>query len=139
MQKFAAAQQKGDPAEVQRLMTQYQALLGGIPDSASLDKAALPKCGARPVKPASMVQAAALNARADSLHVLVQGLEGSGTGVMGAAVGMTDVQAHMVWERIASWLSGMRKDAPITVTFTRAEYDELVSRRSALRKAFNGS
>jgi len=52
---------------------------------------------------------------------------------------MTDLQARMMWERVQSWLNGMQKAAPITRTFTKAEYDLLVSRRSDLRKAFSGS
>ncbi len=139
VQQLGAAQQKGDAAEVQRLTQRYQSLFGQVTDSAALDKAAAPKCGARPAKPASMVQAEAYRSRADAAQKEADALDGNSTGVTGAAVGMTDVQAHMIWERIESWLSGMRKDAPITVTFTRAEYDELVARRSALRKAFNGS
>ena len=139
MQQMGAAQQKGDAAETQRLMERYQAVVGGVTDSVAIDKAAAPKCGARPARPASMVQVEALRRRADAMQKEAEALEGGGTGVSGAAVGMSDVQAQMIWERIASWLSGMRKDAPITVTFTRAEYDELVARRSALRKAFSGS
>ena len=52
---------------------------------------------------------------------------------------MTSVQARMFWERIASWLAGMRQDVPITRTFTKSEYDLLTARRSALRRAFSGS
>ncbi len=139
MQQLSAAQQKGDAAEVQRLTARYQGLFGQVTDSAAIDKAAVTKCGARPAKPASMVQAEAYRSRADAAQKEASSLEGANSGVSGAMVGMTDVQSQMIWERIESWLSGMRKDAPITVTFTRAEYDELVARRSALRKAFNGS
>ena len=139
MQEMASAQQKGDAEEMQKVTARYQAMFGQVTDSAAIDKAAVAKCGSRPVKPASMVQSAALRSRADAIEKEARALEGASTGVAGASVGMTNVQAHMVWERIESWLSGMRKDAPITVTFTRAEYDQLVARRSALRKAFNGS
>lgn len=139
VQQMGAAQQKGDAAEVQRLTARFQSLFGQVTDSAAIDKAAVTKCGARPTKPASMVQAQAFNRRADAAQKEAESLEGANSGVSGAMVGMTDVQSQMIWERIESWLSGMRKDAPITVTFTRAEYDQLVERRSQLRKAFNGS
>ena len=139
MQAMGAAQARGDTAEARRSMERLQSSMGGAVDSASVEKAAASKCGARPSKPAGMLRARLLNARADSIELQGRALSGAGTGVRGAEVGMTDVQSRMFWERIQSWLTGMRKDAPITITFTRAEYDLLVSRRAALRKAFNGS
>ena len=120
-------------------MERLQSSMGGSIDSASVDKASVSKCGSRPVKPAGMIRAQQLNARADSIDVQARTMSGNGSGVKGSEVGMTDVQSRMFWERIQSWLSGMRKDAPITITFTSAEYDLLVSRRGVLRKAFSGS
>ncbi len=140
MQEMAAAQRTNDQAAVLRAQEKMVRAIGGAAtDSASIDRAAVSKCGARPRKPASMVRTALLRARADSVSRAANGLLASSGGVSGSAVGMTDVQARMFWERIASWLTGMRKDAPITVTFSRSEYDLLVARRGALRKAFNGS
>ena len=139
MQELALAQQKGDAAATQVAMAKYAEIMGGATDSVSLDRAAATKCGGRPSRPASMLRYAQLNARADSLNRVGQELLGANTGVKGAAVGMTDIQARMFWERIASWLVGMRDDAPITKTFSKSEYDLLVARRSVLRKAWYGS
>ena len=139
MQAMSAAQQSGDTVAVNRAIARMTTLMGGILDSASLDKAALPRCGARPRKPASMVRAELLKARADSIEVVARQLMSTSGGVKGADVGMTDVQSRMFWERIQSFLNGIRQDAPITRTFSKAEYDLLVSRRAALKTAFSGS
>ncbi|MBC7841903.1 MAG: hypothetical protein H7099_06310 [Gemmatimonadaceae bacterium] len=139
MQELALAQQRGDAAATQVAMAKYAEIMGGAADSVSLDRAAATRCGGRPSRPASMVRYAQHNTRADSLYKVGQELLGANTGVKGAAVGMTDIQARMFWERIASWLVGMRDDAPITKTFSRSEYDLLVARRSVLRKAWYGS
>lgn len=139
MQAMSAAQQRGDAAGVQRATERMQTLMGGATDSASLDRAAVGKCGARPAKPASMVRSELLRARADSVEKAARTLIGASGGVKGAEVGMTDAQASMFWERIQSWLNGMQPSAPITRTFTKAEYELLVARRGELRKAFSGS
>jgi hypothetical protein len=139
MQQVAAAQQKGDPEAIQKAQQRYQALFNQVTDSGAIDKAAAPKCGPRPTQPESMVRAAAYRTRADADQKEAEALEGSSAGVSGAAVGLTDVQAQMEWERIQSWLYGMRPEYPISVTFTRVEYDQLVAHRSPLRKAFSGS
>jgi hypothetical protein len=139
VQEMGAAQARGDAAGTQRAQARLQSLMSVVTDSAEIDRSAQAKCGARPVRPASMVQSDALTARADTIERGAPGQGGAGSGVAGAAVGMTDLQSRMFWERIQSWLSGMRKNAPITVTFTRNEYNLLVARRGALRKAFSGA
>jgi len=139
MQTMAAAQQRGDTAALFRAQQRYQAVMGGAGDSASLDRAATPKCGARPIKPPVVVRQEALAARAESLRKAADALMSASGGVKGAEVGMTDVQAKMFWERIQSWLNGMQQNAVITRTFTQGEYDLLVSRRDALRRVFSGS
>ena len=139
VQEIGAAQQSGDTAAVRRAQEKMTQMFGVATDSVSLDRSASPKCGARPAKPASMVRAAAFRARADSVEREARALNSTSGGVKGAEVGMTDVQARMFWERIASWLAGMRNDAPITRTFAKAEYDILVAKRGDLRRAFSGS
>jgi hypothetical protein len=139
VQEIGAAQQSGDTAAVRRAQEKMTRMFGVSTDSVSLDRSATPKCGARPVKPASMVRAEAFHARADSVERESRGLNLASGAVKGAEVGMTDVQARMFWERIASWLAGMRNDAPITRTFAKAEYDILVAKRGDLRRAFSGS
>ncbi len=138
MQAMAAAQQSGDAAAIQRAQDNLMRLAGAVTDSASLDRAAAAKCGARPAKPASMVRSEAFQARADSTRTAANALMSSSGGVKGNEVGMTDLQAQMFWERIMSMLNGMRQDALITRTFTKAEYDLLVARRRELRSAFSG-
>lgn len=138
VQEVSAAQQRGDTAGVRRAQEKMAtAMGGGATDSVSLDKAAAPKCGARPAMPASMVRSARFKARADSLEVLARTESGAAARVKGADVGMTDVQARMFSERVRSWLAGMRQDAVITRTFSKAEYDLLVGRRTELRKLFS--
>lgn len=139
MQTLSAAQQRGDTVAANRAMLRMTTFMGGATDSASLDKAALAKCGARPTRPSSMVRVALLKARADSIEGVARRLISTSGGVKGSDVGMTDVQSRMVWERIQSFLNGIRQDAPITRTFSKGEYELLVSRRAALKTAFSGS
>ena len=113
-------------------------VMGAAGDSASLDRAAVAKCGARPAKPASMVRAEAFRARADSSLKIANGLIGDFGCPRGTEVRLTDLQAKMFCERITSWLNGMRQDALITRTFTKAEYDLLVARRRGLRAVASG-
>jgi hypothetical protein len=140
MQEISATTQRGDTAGTRRAQERLYATIGITPtDSASLDRASVGKCGARPARPAIMIRSERLRQRSDSLALGLTALRGGGRGVKGEEVGMTDVQSRMFWERVASWLSGMRDAAPVTKTFTRAEYDLLVARRGALQKAFNGA
>jgi hypothetical protein len=138
-QAVGAAQQRGDTAEVRRLQERMMAQLGvAQTDSVSLDRLARTKCGARPTMPASMLQYAQYNARADSVRAQAQG--GAGRGFpAGAALSITDRQSRMLWERIQSWLNGVNDSAPITKTFTKGEYDLLLAKRGDLRRAFSGS
>ena len=140
VQQIGAAQQKGDAAEVQRLTQRYQAMFNQVTDSAAIDKAAASKCGARPTKPQSMVRAAAYYSQANAEQKEVDKLEGANGAVLGSAIGLTDEQAHMMWDRIMAFLSGAaRKEVPLTYTFTRKEYDNLIQNRSPLAKALRGS
>ncbi|MCC7052051.1 MAG: hypothetical protein IT355_02210 [Gemmatimonadaceae bacterium] len=140
MQEMGAAQQRGDQAAAQRATERAMNLMGSSADTTVLNRGIRTKCGATPAKPASMVRAEAYNARSQAVQKESEGLLAS-TSPSGADVGggMTNAQSRMMWERIASWLAGMRQDAAITRTFTRAEYDLLTSRRSDLRRAFSGS
>jgi hypothetical protein len=139
MQEISAASQRGDTVAVRTAQERMFAAMGiPLTDSASVDKAAVSRCGARPAVPASKLRAERLSARTDSLGRELAVLGGRGRGIAGSEVGMTDAQSRMFWERVASWLNGMRDGAPVTLTFSRAEYDLLVARRGDLRKAFNG-
>ncbi|MDZ7630355.1 MAG: hypothetical protein U5K74_03060 [Gemmatimonadaceae bacterium] len=139
MEGMATAQESGDPAALERAQRRLMALMGGGSDSASIDRAAVPKCGGRPPIPASIVRSQQFKAQADSVEKVARELYSVQGGVDGSEVGMTRAQAVAFWERIMSWLNGMKQDAPITRTFTKEEYDLLVSRRGELRKAFSGA
>jgi hypothetical protein len=139
LQEFAAAQQRGDAAAIERAQARMMSVMSAVTDSASVDRAAAPKCGARPTRPMSLVRTEALRARSDSAQQAANALLTAAAKVKGAEIGTTDVQASMIEERIKSLLAGMRQDAPITRTFTKAEYDLLVARRGALQRAYRGS
>ncbi len=139
MTAVATAQQAGDTAGVRRATERMQALMGMVSDSATIDRKAVAKCGARPQKPRSVVLADSLGKHANQLQADANALVSTSGGVKGSEVGMTDVQARMVWERVQSWLNGVQDSAPITRTFTKAEYDLLLARRGVLRKAFANS
>jgi hypothetical protein len=138
-QEMSAASQRGDQAAMQSVQRRIGAILGIETDSAAFDAKIVPTCGARPRMPASMIAYQRMRARADSTDSRARSLMGRGMSVPGSAVGMTDVQSRMFYERIASWSIGMRQDAPITRTFSRAEYDLLVSKRSDIRRLFSSS
>ena len=133
------AQQAGDSVATRRAAERLARAFGMEMDSAALDRKAIPKCGARPAKPRSMVVSDSLVTLANAKETEANALVGATGGVKGREVGMTDEQARTVWERIQSWLNGVQDSAPITRTFTRAEYDLLVARRNSLRKAFANS
>lgn len=135
MQEMATAEQRGDKAASARAQAKLQALMGVVTDSAAIDRSAVAKCGTRPGKPRSMLVSDSLSARAAAMRTAANALLADGDCPKGATLGMTDVQAAMFCERLRSWLGGMRQDAPITRTFTKAEYDLLLARRSDLRKA----
>ena len=139
MSAMAAAQQSGDTAGMRRATERMQAMMGMVSDSAAVDGKATAKCGVRPSRPRSMVVADSLGKRADQMQADADALISSRGGVKGSDVGMTDVQSRMVWERIQSWLNGVQDSAPITRTFSKSEYDLLLARRGALRKAFANS
>ncbi|MES3034384.1 MAG: hypothetical protein V4813_10370 [Gemmatimonadota bacterium] len=139
MNAVVAAQQSGDTVAVRRATARMQAAMGMVTDSAAIDRKAVAKCGARPARPRSVVLADSLSKRATALQADANALISTSGGVKGSEVGMTDVQARMVWERIQSWLNGVQDSAPITRTFSKSEYDLLLARRGALRKAFANS
>ena len=140
MEALGQAQQSGDSAAVARATERMQrTMFGGAVDSAAIDRKAASTCGARPVQPRSVILSDSL-----LMVVRVKGTEANALrttagGVSGSEVGLTDEQARAMWERIMSWLNGVSESAPITRTFTRAEYDLLLARRGALKKAFDNA
>jgi hypothetical protein len=137
MQALAQAQESGDTAAVARATRRVQSTMGGgALDSASIDRRAVSTCGVRPARPRSVITADSLSKAAQDKSSEAGALFKTTGGVTGAEVGLTDEQAYEMWERIMSWLNGVRDGAPITRMFSRAEYDLLLGRRLDLKRAF---
>jgi hypothetical protein len=128
---------RGDTVGERKAFTELRELMG-MPDSASLDKRAAPTCGARPAVPAWIARQKRMTERSDSLRSVADAMGMNAARPTGKELGISETAAAAMDERIISWLSGMRPDAPVTVRFTRAEYDRLLARRDKLRKARYG-
>jgi len=130
-QKMAVAQQKGDTAEVRRLMIE---LNGGAPETANADSLAADKaCGSLPSQPAAMVQADKLNAQANKLSEDIRQLEEKSAATEVKESGMNERQYQMARERIEAYLSAMKyKSQPRG--FSAGELDALGGRRADLEK-----
>ena len=130
-QKMAVAQQKGDTAEVHRLMIE---LNGGSPESANADSLAADKaCGSIPPQPAAMVQADKLNAQANMLSEEIRLLEEKAAETEVKESKLNQRQYQMARERIEAYLSAMKyKSQPRG--FSGAELDALGARRADLEK-----
>ena len=137
MQAMAEAQARGDTAAARRHHDAFIRAAGGL-DEASFGRAITTKCGAAPTEPRWIATQTALRMRADSSRAKAA----RGMSVLarptGAALGVSEVAAAMVDERIMSFLAGMRPAAPITVRFTKLEYERLTARRGALTRARRG-
>jgi hypothetical protein len=136
MQALAQAQQSGDTAAVARAMRRVQTAVGGTLDTTTIDRNAASRCGAYPGRPRSVIVSDSLSKAAAARSTEANALLRSTGSVRGSEVGLTDEQAFAMWERIMSWFNGVSDSSPITRTFTRAEYDLLLARRGALRRAF---
>lgn len=139
-QRFSEALATGDSVAVRKAQLDMLAGEGMLTpaEKAKLSRTLAAACGAPTPKPTWMVQQEALEGRAQATRERHR-LAGLAAGKpSGADLGLTDVQAAMVDERIQSWRGGMRRDAPLTTRFTRQEYDRLVSRRSAIERAMRG-
>lgn len=137
MQAMAEAQARGDTAAARRHHDAFIRAAGGQ-DEAGFRRTVATRCGAAPSEPRWIATQTALRMRADSSRAKAA----RGMSVLarptGAALGVSDVAAAMVDERIMSFLAGMRPAAPITVRFTKKEYDRLTSRRPELVRARRG-
>jgi hypothetical protein len=137
MQAMAEAQARGDTAAARRSHDAVIRAAGGL-DEAGLRRATTTRCGAAPSEPRWMVAQTALRLRADSSRAKTARERSVLARPTGTALGVSDVAAAMVEERIMSFLAGMRPSAPITVRFTKLEYDRLVKRRGELSRARRG-
>ena len=131
-QKIAAAQQRGDTAEMRRLMTE---LNGGAGNDSRADSIAADKaCGPLPPKPAAMAQMEQLDAQANSLSDQIRKVEESSSATEVKESGLTERQYLMARERIEAYLSAMKyKSQPRG--FTPRELEALGARQGDLEKA----
>jgi hypothetical protein len=129
-QKMAVAQQKGDTAELRRLMVQ----MGAQEDDTKADTVAADKaCGPMPATPAVLVQMDQLDAQANELTEQIRTLEEKAAATEVKQSGMNERQFHMARERIEAYLSAMKyKSSP--GAFSSAEIEALGARRADLEK-----
>ena len=130
-QKMAVAQQKGDTAEVRRLMIE---LNGGAPESDNVDSLAADKaCGSAPPQPAAMVQSEKLNALANKLTEAIRQLEEQAAETEVKESKLEERQYHMARERIEAYLSAMKYNSQPR-GFSAGELQALGARRADLEK-----
>jgi len=130
-QKMAVAQQKGDTAEVRRLMIE---LNGGAPESANVDSLAADKaCGSPPPQPAAMVQSQKLDALATKLTEAIRQLEEQAAETEVKESKLEQRQYHMARERIEAYLSAMKYNSQPR-GFGAGELQALGARRADLEK-----
>jgi len=130
-QKMAVAQQKGDTAEVRRLMIEMN---GGAPESDNVDSLAADKaCGSAPAQPAAMVQSEKLNALANKLTEAIRQLEEQAAETEVKESKLTERQYQMARERIEAYLSAMKYDSQPR-GFSAGELQALGARRADLEK-----
>jgi len=130
-QKMAVAQQKGDTAEVRRLMIE---LNGGAPESDSVDSLAADKaCGSALAQPAAMVQSQKLDAQANKLTEAIRQLEEQAAETEVKESKLTERQYQMARERIEAYLSAMKYNSQPR-GFSAGELQALGARRADLEK-----
>ena len=130
-QKMAVAQQKGDTAEVRRLMIE---LNGGAPESANVDSLAADKaCGSPPPQPAAMVQSQKLDALATKLTEAIRQLEEQAAETEVKESKLEQRQYQMARERIEAYLSAMKYNSQPR-GFSAGELQALGARRADLEK-----
>jgi len=130
-QKMAVAQQKGDTAEVRRLMIE---LNGGAPQSDNVDSLAADKaCGSPPPQPAAMVQSEKLNALANKLTGAIRQLEEQAAETEVKESKLEQRQYYMARERIEAYLSAMKYNSQPR-GFSAGELQALGARRADLEK-----
>jgi hypothetical protein len=129
-QKMAAAQQRGDTAEIRRLgaelgLSEYDPK----PDSLAADKA----CGREPAKPAALVEMERLDAQAKALSEQIRQLEEKSAATEVKESGLNERQFLMARERVEAYLSAVKyKSQPRG--FSGAELEALSARRADLEK-----
>jgi hypothetical protein len=129
-QKIAIAQQRGDTAEMRRLMAE----LGGVPDDSKADSLAADKaCGREAAKPPAMAQIEQLEAQEKALSDQIRELEEKSASTEVKESRLNERQFFMARERIEAYLSAMKYKSQPT-GFSPAELDALGARRADLEK-----
>ena len=129
-QKMAAAQQKGDTAELKRLAAQ----MGVAEDDTKADTvAADAKCGKEVAKPAFLVQTDSLDGLANKLTDEIRKIEEKAASTEQKESGLTERQFMMARERIEAYLSAMKYNGKPR-GFSPTEMEALGSRRTDLEK-----
>lgn len=129
-QKAAAAQQRGDTAELRRLSAEL-GVVGDDPraDSLAADKA----CGREPARPAAMAQIEQLDAQAKELTGQIRQLEEKAAATELKESGLNERQYFVARERIEAYLSAMKYKSQAR-GFSATELDALGARRSELER-----
>ena len=129
-QKMAAAQQKGDTAELKRLGAE----LGLKEDDTKADTLAADKaCGPALAKPAVLVQIEQLDAESNKLTAQIRAIEEKAATTEWKESGMNERQYHMARERIEAYLSAMKYNSK-PGAFSATEVEALGARRADLEK-----
>jgi len=129
-----AAQQKGDTAEVRRLMVELAKSQGIDPQADSL--AAVKSCGAIPQKPVWYVEQDSLRARSNRIDGQIRDIENSAAGEGAKASGMSLKDYSLARERVLHWYIESKGATPIQA-FGPDERKLLESRKADIVKFSN--
>jgi hypothetical protein len=126
-----AAQQKGDTAEVRRLVTALTKSQGIDPQADSV--AAVERCGAIPRKPAWYIEQDSLRARSNRIDGQIRDIENGAAGEGAKASGMTIKDYSLARERVLHWYMESKGATPIQA-FGSDERKLLESRKADIVK-----
>jgi len=129
-----AAQQKGDTAEVRRLVTELAKSQGIDPKADSLF--AVKSCGAIPVKPAWYIEQDSLRARSNRIDGQIRDIENGAAGEGAKASGMSLKDYSLARERVLHWYLESKGATPIQA-FGSDERKLLESRKADIVKFSN--
>lgn len=132
--KVNAAQQKGDTAEVRRLVEELAKSQGLDPKADSVF--AVKQCGAIPAKPAWYVEQDSLRARSNRTDAQIRDIENGAAGAGAAASGLSIKEYSLGRERVLHWYMESRGATPIQA-FGGDERKLLESRKADIAKFSN--
>ena len=132
--QVSAAQQKGDTAEVRRLMVDLAKAQGIDPQADSV--AAVKSCGVIPQKPAWYVEQDSLRARSNRIDSQIRDIENGAAGEGAKASGMSLKDYSLARERVLHWYIESKGATPIQA-FGSDERKLLESRKADIAKFSN--